>query len=430
MRVLCRPALVAAFSMVGLLAACGGDDDTVAAAPTPAGPVAPTPPAPTPPAPAPTPSTATRPQLADAEAELFVATRYLAQAGALGTDGSTLTTDNWTPPAVGDVAGFTPTFTVAADGSGTHTTLQAAFDATPAAGSGVARTYILVKPGTYRDVACANGKGPITLYGAGSDASAVTLVAAHYNGEAKATGTSANPCNANLSGATYGTSGSASIAVYSDDFHAKNLSFANDAMKAVVHGAGYPTGASGSSGAQAVALMTQGDRLVFENVRVLGHQDSLYVKTANTGTVSRAFFRDSYVEGDVDFVFGRGTAVFDNCEIRYLSTRLPDGASTAMVAPSTSPLNRHGMLFVRSRFTADAGAPAGKIFLARAWDEGVNSTTNPYVAGTSPNGHLLIRESTIGAHVQTIGPWTTSTSGRAWSADGNRFAEYRNTVQP
>jgi len=415
MNMLDRAALAAALAFAGLMAGCGGED-TVAVDP---------PPLPANPA---TPGTASRPQLSDSEAQAFVPGAYFEKAGALGTDGSTLTLDPWTPPAVGDVASFTPTFVVAADGSGTHTGLQAAFDAVPAAGAGVARTYILVKPGTYRGVACANGKGPITLYGAGPDAAAVVFVAGHYNGEAKAAGVPANPCNPNAAGLTYGTSGSATVAVYSNEFHARNITFANDATKAVVHGAGYPAGASGNSGAQAVALMTQGDKLVFENVRVSSHQDSLYVKTANAGTVSRAFFLDSLVEGDVDFVFGRGTAVFQNCEIRYLSTRLPVGASTAMVAPSTAPRQAFGFLFVRSRFTADAGAVPGTIFLGRAWDEGVNSTTNPYVAGTSPNGQLLVRDSTIGAHVKTDAPWTTSTSGRVWTAEGNRFAEHRNAV--
>ena len=158
-----RAALAVAFSIAGL-AGCGGDDEVVADPPAVS----------TNPA---TPGTATRPQLSDTEAEAFVPARYFAKTGTLGTDGSALTPDPWTPPAVGEVADFTPTFVVAADGSGTHTRLQDAFDAAPAAGAGVARTYILVKPGTYRDVACANGKGPITLYGAGPDAAAVTFVA-------------------------------------------------------------------------------------------------------------------------------------------------------------------------------------------------------------------------------------------------------------
>jgi pectinesterase len=414
-----RPALAAAVvAAAWTLAACGGGSETAAvshetAAALETAAVA---------------GTATRPELGAAEAAHYTVGRYLAQAGSLGADGSGLAVDGWTPPDVGEVESFTPHFVVAADGSGTHATLQAALDAVPAAAQSTARHYILVKPGTYREVVCAVGKAPITLYGAGKDAAEVLIVAGHYNGEAKPVGTPANPCNPSLTSATYGTSGSASVAIYSDDFHAKNVSFANDAMKDVLHGEGYPAGASGRSGAQAVALMTQGDRLVFENVRVLGHQDSLYVKTTNTGVVQRAYFRNSYVEGDVDFVFGRGTAVFDRCEIHYLSTRLPMGQSTAMLAPSTAPLNRYGMLFIHSAFTADAGTLPGTIHLGRAWDEGVNAATNPYVPGISPNGQLLVRNSTLGTHIQPVAPWTTSTSGRAWSAEGNRFAEYRNTV--
>ena len=64
-----------------------------------------------------------------------------------------LTTDNWDPTAgVGDVATFTPTYTVAATG-GTHTTVQAAL--TAAVGRGRhARIYIKVNPGTYRETIC------------------------------------------------------------------------------------------------------------------------------------------------------------------------------------------------------------------------------------------------------------------------------------
>jgi pectinesterase len=399
--------------------ACGGSDAPAstpeAAAPAPA------------PAPA---STPTRPQLTDAQAQDYTATRYLAQAGTLtGPAGAGLTVDNWVPPAVGDVAAFTPTYTVAADGSGTHVTVQAAIDAVPAASTGSARTYILVKPGTYRELVCAKDKAPITLYGADADAGRVTLVNGNYNGKAKTANVdSANPCNPNLSGATYGTSGSASVAIYSHDFHAKNLSFANDAMKDVVGGAGYPAGASGSSGAQGVALMTQGDRLVFENVRVLGNQDTLYVKTPNTGTVSRAYFKGCHVEGDVDFIFGRGTAVLDGCTAHFVSRRLPAGQGTTMIAPSTSPNHAYGFLLVNATLSADAATQPGTIALGRAWDEGVASGS--YVAGTSPNGQLLIRNSTLGSHIRAANPWDKSTSGREYSDTGNRFAEHRNSTAP
>lgn len=405
-------ALLAA--LVASTAACGGGDDTPAPAPAPA--------APTPPA-----STATRPQLTDAQALDFTVARYLAQAGTLtGPGGAGLTTDNWTPPAIGDVTSFTATYTVAADGSGTHTTVQAAIDAVPLASASTTRVYIRVQPGTYRELVCARDKAPITLYSTSADASQVVIVNGNYNAKAKTANVeSANPCNPNLAGATYGTSGSATVGIYSHDFHAKNITFANDAMNGVVNGTGYPAGASGSSGAQAVALMTQADRLVFDNIRVLGHQDSLYVKSSANTVVSRAYFRNSHIQGDTDFIFGRGVMVLDNCRIHYLSTRLPVGAATTMLAPSTSPNSAYGLLIVNSELTADSGAVANTTYLGRAWDEGVASGT--YVAGTSPNGQALIRNSTIGAHVRRVDPWGTSTSGRAYSDTGNRFAEHRNT---
>lgn len=402
-----RPAVVtAALAAACALSACGGGSDTTELdAPA-----------------APDTGTATRPLMSSSQAAEHTAAKYLAQAGALGTDGSGLTVDGWTPPDVGDVAGFSPTFVVAADGSGTHTTLQAAIDAVPALAQSTVRHFILMKPGTYREVVCANGKAPVTLYGAGPDASAVAVVAGHYNAEPKVEGTPANPCNPNAAAKTYGTSGSASVAIYSDQFHAKNITFANDAMKNVANGEGYPEGASGRGGAQAVALMTQGDRLVFDNVRVVGHQDSLYVKTANTGTVARAYFRKAHVEGDVDFIFGRGTAVFDGCTITYLTGRKGNGGNH--IAPSTAAGNPFGFLFVNSRFTHD-GASADSVSIGRSWDEGVAAGT--YRAGVSPNGQALIRETTMDGHIKLQAPWGTSTSGRVYSPSGNRFREYQNT---
>lgn len=74
---------------------------------------------------------------------------------------------DWTPAPL-DPSRWTPTFVVAADGSGTHRTLQAAIDALPGKGKGsAARSYVLVKPGTYREPLCIQDKAPFALYGAG-----------------------------------------------------------------------------------------------------------------------------------------------------------------------------------------------------------------------------------------------------------------------
>jgi pectinesterase len=77
-------------------------------------------------------------------------------------------------------------------------------------------------------------------------------------------------------------------------------------------------------------------------------------------------------------------------------------------------------LVVGSTFTADSSAPTNKISLGRSWDQ---SSTTP-----TPNGQAVIRESVLGAHISKQAPWASAaTTGRAFSAEGNRFDEYCNS---
>ncbi|WP_437632002.1 pectinesterase family protein [Sorangium sp. So ce854] len=364
--------------------------------------------------------TATRPQLTRAQAAGHTILKHLEKAGDLA---SGLVTDRWDPTAgAGDVGGFTPTYSVAASG-GTHRTVQSAIDAAVASG-GRSRVYIAVAPGTYREVICVPASAPpITLYSTNPDASRTVIAYNNHNGKAKAAGQPANPCNPSLSATTYGTSGSATFAAYAADFRAKNLTIANDTDERAVSG-----------GKQAVALMTQADRLIFENVRLLGNQDTLYVKSPNAATVSRAYFKGCHVEGDVDFIFGRGTFVLDGCTIRYLTAR--QGATGGyIVAPSTDARNDHGILIINSDLTAEAGTPDGLVYLGRAWDEGQNdlSTYAANVAsGVYPNGQAIIRDSTLGPHIRRRDPWHASTVSRPYSSvagtyPANRLHEHANT---
>jgi pectinesterase len=363
--------------------------------------------------------TATRPLLTSEQAEAHTVLKYLEKAGRIGA----LVTDNWDPRAgLGDVARFVATYTVRADGS--HPTLQSAIDAAVSAG-GSARVYIAVAAGMYRETVCVpSGAPPITLYGLDPDPAATVVVFANYSGKPKAAGEPANACNPNASGTTFGTSGSATFAAYADGFQAKNLSFANDTDELGI-----------SASAQAVALMTEADRLVFENVRVLGNQDTLYVKSSSADTVSRAYFKDSYVEGDVDFIFGRGTLVLDACEIKYLTARQA-GKGGYLVAPATDSRNPYGILINRSTLTAEAGTADNTIHLGRAWDESQRDVAT-YVmnvaSGIYPNGQALIRDSVIGVHVRGSAPWAAAaTTSRPFSMRGdehpaNRLFEYNNT---
>src|SRR5262249_22986724 len=125
----------------------------------------------------------------------------------------------------------------------------------------------------------------------------------------------------------------------------------------------------------------------------------------------------SFIEGDTDFIFGGASAVIDGGTINYLSSRSNSGTQ---LSPSTRVANSYGFLVIGVNFTADATAPSNKIYLGRSWDEGGSTPT--------PNGQAVVRDSMLGDHIRRLDPWAAAaTSGRAFSATGNRFGEYCNS---
>jgi pectin methylesterase-like acyl-CoA thioesterase/pectate lyase len=354
-----------------------------------------------------------RPQLSAAEAARHTQADYLG---------------DWQPAPLGDPARWTPDFIVAADGSGSHRTVQAALDALPAKGSsGARRHYILIRPGTYREPLCARDKVPFTLYGLGEPAE-VLLVEGRYNALPKAPDSPAHSCLPELGASSHGTAGSTSVALFSDEVQLLRLSVANDAMERVRQGQGYPAGVGESGGAQAVALMTRGDRIQLEQVRLLGHQDTFYAERPAPQASARVLVRDSEIAGDVDFIFGGATLVIDRSLILSRAGRRVPGHGGHVLAPSTPPGQPHGFLVQRSRLLAEPGVAPGLISLGRAWDHGV--AKGEWQAGVSPNGQALIRDSLLGPH---LGPWSASTSRRPFAAQGlqaNRMAEFANHSLP
>lgn len=363
--------------------------------------------------------TAQRPQLPAASADNFTVLKYLEKSGAVPAP----QTDAWDPTAgVGDVATLTAKYKVAASG-GTDTTIQSAIDKAVAAG-GTDRVAIEVADGTYREVVCVpSGAPPITLFSKNTDASATRIVFNNYAGKAKEAQTPANPCNQALGAITYGTSGSPTFSAYANAFYAKNLTFENDIDE---------TGLTGS--VQAVALATQGDKQIYENVRLLGNQDTFFVKTANADVIARVYVTKSFIQGDTDFVFGRGTLVIDQSEIHFISSR--QGSKGYAIVPSTDARNPYGILVYKSQFTADAATTAGSIDLGRAWDESgkdLPTYAAQAMTGIYPNGQALIRECTLGAHIRAADPWAeAATTKRPFSAvagmyPANRLFELNNT---
>lgn len=185
-------------------------------------------------------------------------------------------------------------------------------------------------------------------------------------------------------GTAYGTFGSATAFIDAPDFTATNLTFSND----------YDYAASLS---QAVAVSVSGDRAVFTNVRFLGHQDTLLINNS-----VRAYFLKSYVAGTVDFIFGGGTAVFDQSEIYLL------GASGGVItAASTPPTSTYGFLFYDSDITGDGTGGTGS--LGRPWGQ---------------DAQVVYLDSTLGSFLDTSQPWTDMSSSTWQNA---RFGEYGDT---
>ena len=326
-------------------------------------------------------TTATNPASAATSTSTSAATSASATAG-----GSASTFAGGLGPA-GSGHGPRPFAVVAADGSGDFESVQAAIDAVPE-GNTVALT-IAVRPGTYLGrVAVPATKPLIRLIGLGHDASAVVIADDRANGTPKP------------EGGTWGTSGSASVTIDGAGFRATNLTFAN-----LFDEAGHPEITS----KQAVAVLTRANRLIFDRVRFLANQDTLYLNSSAAGVVARAYLRNCYVEGDVDFIFGRATAVLDRCRVHSLNRDSnPNGYVTA---PSTDITNPHGLLLTRCMLTSDA--PAGTVFLGRPWHP-----------SNDPNaiGQTVIRDSWIGAHIGAT-PWSDFGT---WPWRDARLAEYQN----
>ena len=105
---------------------------------------------------------------------------------------------------------------------------------------------------------------------------------------------------------------------------------------------------------QAVALHTEGDRLTFVNCRFLGHQDTVYTGNAKT----RLYFRDCYIEGTTDFIFGPSTAWFEQCRIFCKSDSYITAASTPQDVP-------YGYIF--NHCTISCAPHVTKVYLGRPW---------------------------------------------------------------
>jgi polygalacturonase len=287
-------------------------------------------------------------------------------------------------PAAPEMAGKVPpvdqTYYVAADGTGDYYSIQQAIDAVPPSGNAL----ISVAPGTYREVLTIDKPG-IQIRSPYQDASKTVVV------------------NDRSAGANGGTLHSATVNVTADNFLAQNITFEND------FNATHPQLPQGS---QALALLVTGDRAIFDNVRLLGNQDTVYAGSRSCSTdsrgctASRQFFTNCYIAGTVDFIFGDGKAVFDHCTI--YSTPHSEGFITAQ--SRHFPGQDSGFVFDHCTLTAPPEL-AGKVYLGRPW--------RPYAT-------VVYLNTNMGDQINAAG-WREWHPGETTSLKTAFYAEYDST---
>ncbi|GAB2534890.1 pectinesterase family protein [Spirosoma aerophilum] len=216
--------------------------------------------------------------------------------------------------------------TVAQDGHGDFTTVQAALNSVPA--NNKSRIVIRIRKGVYKEkLKLDSTQHLVTLIG--DDKASTILTYDDYSGKV------------GPDGVKFRTFTSSSVSIFGNDFRAENLTFENT---------------SGPVG-QAVALYVTGDRAVFINCRFLGFQDTLY--TGMPDHHARQYYKDCYIEGTVDFIFGSATAVFEHCTI------FSKKEETYITAAATPEGMRYGFVFMDCQLSSQA-QPAS-VYLGRPW---------------------------------------------------------------
>ncbi|KAJ4874075.1 Pectinesterase/pectinesterase inhibitor 3 [Raphanus sativus] len=220
--------------------------------------------------------------------------------------------------------------TVAADGSGTFTSVAAAVAAAPENSN--KRYVIHIKAGVYREnVDVAKKKKNIMFMGDGRTKTIITASRNVVDGSS--------------------TFDSATVAAVGERFLARDITFQNTA---------------GPSKEQAVALRVGSDFSAFYQCDMLAYQDTLYVHS------NRQFFVNCFIAGSVDFIFGNAAVVFQDCDIH---ARRPNSGQKNMVTAQgrTDPNQNTGIVIQNCRIGATSDLLSVKnnfpTYLGRPWKE-------------------------------------------------------------
>lgn len=260
----------------------------------------------------------------------------------------------------------TNALTVGDDVSADFCTVQGAIDFVPA--NNTQPVTITVRNGVYTEIDyVASNKPFITVRGEDRDG-----VLIQY------------PNNNNINPST---AGRPVFGVDASDFTLENLTIQNTTP----HG-----------GSQAEAFRGNNKRILLNRVNLFSYQDTLLLQGSG-------FVTDSFIEGDVDFMWGTGSVFFQNCELKAAT-------SGGYYTQIRNVQGQAGYVFVHSWLTAEPGVSGS--YLAR-----IDPTVFPY-------SQVVYINVAMGPHIIPAG-WllnnaTTAPSAQFWeynSVDlsGNRL---------
>ncbi|GBG71624.1 hypothetical protein CBR_g9040 [Chara braunii] len=222
------------------------------------------------------------------------------------------------------------TITVALDGSGDYKLPSEAVASLGTKSSAPVTIYI--KDGVYRDrFNVVKRRWNVTMIGNPEDPSRVVIVDNRHAGKMGADGDD------------IGTFQSATATFGGYHIIVQGISFIND----------FPRGKPGEIGNQAVAMRASGWFIIFANCIFRGFQDTLY---AHKGV---QLYKNCYIEGTIDFIFGYATAQYEDCHIHTLADPFTISAEKRQLPGARTS----GFLFLRGIITG----VSGKAYLGRAW---------------------------------------------------------------
>jgi pectin methylesterase-like acyl-CoA thioesterase len=262
---------------------------------------------------------------------------------------------------------------VAKDGTGAYTTVQAAINAAP---TGRTTPFtIFIKNGKYRErVTIPANKPFLQLTG---ESVANTIIT--YD-------------QANVP--TF-VGNSSTFIINASDITAVNITFEN----------------SWGETPQALAMYTTGDRIAFKGCRFIGGQDTVQL---NSQVGNRNYFKDCYIDGVVDFIFGAARGLFENCYI-YPKTRRDGGNGGYITAANTQAGQPYGFVFRNCTILDNRGTTT--YTLGRPWQNDSGSTSTD-----RSNTKVVWLNTTMGTTIKPVG-WQVWDAGTVTSVI--TYAEYK-----